>query len=117
MSKTILLYALFMMGGVFISSVSQILLKVEAMKEHDSLIKEYLNPRVVIAYGLLFAATIIAVISYGVIPLSMGPMIEATGYLFVSAFGVLILKEKMNGKKILALILILIGILIYSLLG
>ena len=38
--------------SVFISSVSQILLKTSANKKYESRIREYLNPRVIIAYGI-----------------------------------------------------------------
>ena len=44
----------------------------------------------------------------------MGPILDATGYLYVTAFGVLIFHERLNRRKVLALGLILLGILIYS---
>ena len=44
MNGTNWIYALVLVAGVFISSVSQILLKKSANKEHGSFIKEYLNP-------------------------------------------------------------------------
>ena len=42
-------------------------------------------------------------------------VLEATGYLYVTVFGVAIFHEKMDPKKILALALILAGIVIYAL--
>ena len=47
----------------------------------------------------------------------MGPVLEATSYIYVTFFGVKIFKEKMNLKKILALCLIICGIIVYALLG
>ena len=45
----------------------------------------------------------------------MGPILEATGYIYVTIFGVAIFHEKMNKKKVLALALIIGGIAVYSL--
>lgn len=101
--------------GVFISAVSQVLLKKSAMKERKSRIQEYLNPLVITAYTIFFLATVLTIISYRVVPLSLGPILEATSYLYVTAFGVLIFKEKLSARKISALVLIVAGITIYSL--
>ncbi|MBQ1399455.1 MAG: EamA family transporter, partial [Lachnospiraceae bacterium] len=45
------------------------------------------------------------------------PILEATSYIYVTIFGVLIFHERLNKKKVLALILIIGGIAIYALLG
>ena len=110
-------YALILLFGVFISAISQVMLKKAAVKKYDSRIKEYLNPLVIFAYFIFFIATLLSIIAYKGIPLSMGPVLEATSYIYVTFFGVKIFKEKMNPKKIIALILIVTGIMIYSLCG
>ena len=56
-------------------------------------------------------------LAYKGIPLSLGPVLEATSYLYVTVFGVTIFREKFGAKKIIALALIVAGILVYSLLG
>ena len=101
--------------GVFISAVSQVLLKKAAQRDYGSIIKEYLNPRVIIAYTFFLLATLMTIYAYKGIPLSYGPVLETTSYLFVTFFGVTIFHEKMGPKKIVALVLIIVGILIYSL--
>lgn len=101
--------------SVFLSSVSQILLKISAGKSYDNAIREYLNPRVILAYGLFFASTLVTVVAYKYVPLSMGPILEATGYIFVTILGYLILKESVSRKKILGIVLILLGIAVYNL--
>ena len=55
-----------------------------------------------------------SIVAYKGIPLSMGPILEATSYIYVTFFGVRIFKEKLNEKKILALVLIIIGIVLYA---
>ncbi len=117
MSNKVLVYSLFLFVGVFISAVAQVLLKKESQKEHSSRIKEYLNPLVIVAYTVFFGATILSILAYKGIPLSLGPVIEATSYIYITIFGVVIFREKLSIKKLTALALIISGILVYSLLG
>lgn len=91
------------------------MLKKAALKKHDNIIKEYLNPLVIIAYAVFFGTTLIGVLAYKGIPLSLGPILETTGYLYITFFGVVIFKEKLSFKKVLALLLIICGIFIYAL--
>lgn len=114
MNETNWMYALVLVFGVFISSISQILLKKSANKEHGSFLKEYLNPIVIISYTIFFIATLLSVYAYKGIPLSMGAILDSSGYIFVTVLSAIFLKEKATAKKIIALSLILLGIVIYS---
>ena len=111
------LYAAVLLIGVLISSISQVLLKRAALRQYDSWIKEYFNFRVIFAYALFFGTTLLSVVAYKGIPLSWGPILESTGYLYVTVFGVTLFHEKMNRQKVLSLFLILTGIAVYALLG
>lgn len=117
MNKTVLLYSCVLLLGVFISAISQVMLKKAAMKKHDSVIKEYLNPLVIFAYVLFVGTTFLSILAYKGIPLSMGPILEATSYIYVTIFGVTIFKEKMNLKKVVALGMIIVGIVVYAIAG
>ena len=107
-------YALILVVGTFVSSVSQVMLKKAAMKEYGNVIQEYLNPLVVFAYVLFFLSTLASILAYKGIPLSMGPVLEGSAYIFVTFFGVTIFKEKLNVRKVIALLLVLGGITIYA---
>ena len=117
MDKTVLTYSLVLLLGVFVSAISQVMLKKAALKKYDSVIKEYMNPLVIVAYVMFVGTTFLSILAYKGIPLSMGPVLEATSYIYVTIFGVTIFKENMNRKKLAALVLIIAGILVYSLLG
>lgn len=117
MSEKIAVYAAVLLAGVFIASVSQVMLKKASMRRYRSVIQEYINPLVVLAYMLFVGTTLLSVLAYRVVPLSMGPVLESTSYIYVTIFGVLIFKEKLNKQKIFALFLIIGGILIYSFFG
>jgi multidrug transporter EmrE-like cation transporter len=107
-------YILIYLTGVFLSSLSQILLKKEADREHGSFLREYLNPRVIIAYGIFFGCTFLTMLAYKEIPMNWGPVLETAGYIFVTVLGVTILREKVTKKKFFALCVILCGILMYA---
>lgn len=111
----LLLYTLLYLSGVFISSVSQIILKKSAGIHYKSRIREYLNLRVILAYTIFFLATLCTVFAYKYVPLSMGPILGAAEYVFVALLSFLILKEKISKKKLAGLLVIIAGIIIFSL--
>lgn len=115
--KTTLFYAAVLLVGVFLSAISQVMLKKAAMRQYSSRLREYLNPLVIFAYTIFVGTTFLGIYAYKGIPLSMGPVLEATSYIYVTIFGVTIFKEKLNWRKLVALLLIVAGIVVYSALG
>lgn len=100
--------------SVFLSAVSQVLLKKAALRHHDSVIAEYMDLRVITGYALFFGCTFLTMLAYRGIPLSLGPVLETTSYIYVTVFGVILFHEKINIQKVLAIGLIVWGVLIYS---
>ena len=113
MNKTVLIYSCVLLIGVLVSAISQVLLKKAAMKHYEN----HLNPMVIFAYAMFVGTTFLSIIAYRGIPLSMGPILEATSYIYVTIFGVKIFHERLNKKKIIALFFIVGGIIIYSVFG
>ena len=101
--------------SVFISYVSQILLKKAANRTYESTIKEYMNPLVIGAYGMFFCSVILTMLALRYVPLSMSPILESTGYIFVSVMGYFFLKERFTRRKLLGFALILVGVIIFNL--
>ncbi|MCI8326590.1 MAG: EamA family transporter [Lachnospiraceae bacterium] len=108
-----MMYWLFMILAVVVSSFSQILLKKSANKEHENLIKEYLNPYVIIGYGMMVVSTILMILAYHKIEYKNGPVIESLGYLLIMFLSFLFFKEPITKKKICGNLLILLGIFIF----
>lgn len=117
MEKPMLFYTGLLLLGVFLSAISQVMLKKAALRQYPNKIREYLNPLVIIAYTIFVGTTFLSIYAYKGIPLSMGPVLEATSYIYVTVFGVTIFKEKLNRRKLIGLALIVLGIIVYSLLG
>ena len=108
MNQAQLPYVLLYLCSTFLSSVSQVLLKKAALREHKSVLAEYTDWRVILGYGLFVGCTLLTMLAYKGVPLNVG-------YIYVTFFGVVIFHEKMNTKKIIALAMILVGILVYAL--
>ena len=108
------LYVFLFVFSVFISSVSQTILKTSAEKKYDNRLQEYLNPKVIIAYGIFFLSSLITVVAYKYVPLSLGPILESCGYIFITLLGYIILHEKVGKKKLIGLMVILMGIGIFN---
>lgn len=117
MSQTMMLYSLILLASVLVSAISQVMLKLSANRSHEDTVHEYANPLVVGAYALFVLSTLMTVYAYKEVPLSLGPVLEATSYVYVTAFGALIFKERVSAQKLVALALIVGGICVFALLG
>ena len=60
-------------------------------------------------------SVLLTMLAYRGLPLSIGPVFESFSYVFVTLFGVLLFREKLGGRRLPALLLILAGILLYTL--
>ncbi len=109
------IYVLLLLFSVFISAISQILLKKSALETHKSWIKEYLNLKVISAYFLFFCAVLIDLIALKFVPVSFVPVIETSSYIFIILFSRIIFSEKISIKQYISIALIISGIFIYIL--
>ncbi len=102
--------------GSLIASVSQVLLKKSAKKSYSSLIREYLNPYVIIGYGLMVLSTLCGVVAYHMgVPYKNGVMLESVGFVLVLIFSKVFFGESITPKKILGNILIIAGMIVFYL--
>lgn len=106
-------YVFLLIASVLIASCSQIILKKSASKEYSSIIREYLNVRVIVGYGMMFISTILTIFAFKGLDYKNGPIIESLGYIFIMFLSRIFLKEKVTKKKIIGNSLILLGILVF----
>lgn len=99
--------------SVFISAFSQVLLKKSALRSYGSFWREYLNVYVLSAYAIYFLAVFLDLLALKKVPVSFVPVAEASSYIFVLIFGKIFFKEQFSKRKIIAMIMILAGILIF----
>ena len=107
------IYILLLLLSVFISAVSQILLKKSALESHKSWLFEYLNVKVIIAYFLFFCAILLDLIGLKYVPVSFIPVIETSSYIFIIILSRIIFGENISLKQFISIVLIITGIFIY----
>ena len=107
-------YVLIFLFSVFIASVSQILLKKSANRNHANGWREYLNKYVITAYFIFFISTILTIIAYKGVELKYGPIIESAGYIFILIMGKMFLDEKITRNKLLGVFLIILGVVVFN---
>ena len=83
------------------------------MMHHDSFIKEYLNVCVITGYIMMFASVFLTMIVYRGVDFMNVPVLEAIGYVLVPVLSYFFFKESLSRKKVIGIVCILIGILIY----
>ena len=92
---------LIMLAGTFFSAISQVLLKQSANMEYKNPLREYLNWRVILAYGIFFGVLLLNTWCYTKVDMKFGPVIDTAAYVFVLLFSWRILKEKITGLYII----------------
>ena len=114
MTSEIILFSSIYLIGVVISAFSQVLLKKSADTENGNFIKQYLNPKVIGAYAIFFIATFLSIYAYKVIPVTLGAILSTLEYGLVAFLSYIFFKEKLTKTQVFGIILIVTGIIIYS---
>lgn len=109
------LFMFFMLCGTFFSAISQVLLKQSANATYKNPIREYLNWRVIVAYGIFLGVLLLNTYCYTKVDMRFGPVIDTAAYVFVLFFSWAILKEKITKGKLIGNLIIIAGIIIYTL--
>ena len=106
-----------MMGcSVVVAAFSQVLLKKSTKKTYSSIIKEYLNPYVIIGYGMMVAATVLTILAYKFgLDYKSGPVLESFGFVLVMLLSLGFFREKITPRKLIGNLLIVIGIIVFYL--
>ena len=106
--------------AVFLTGISQVLLKIGAAhqgKRKYSLLDAYLNFHTISAYGLLLLVTVISVIALtGGIPLKLFYAITSLNLVVVVGLSWWILKEGINRKMMMGIVIIVLGIAVFNIL-
>ena len=100
--------------AVFIATIAQVLLKKEANVKHESFLQKFLNVKVISAYSIFLLSTILNVVAFKNIDLKYAVVFDVTGFIWIGLFSVFILKEKFNLRKIISFILIILGVIVFS---
>lgn len=107
-------YMLILFATTFFTAFSQVLMKQSAQREHKNLLREYLNWRVILAYGIAFTVLMVNTYAYTEVEIKYASIIDAFSYVNVMIFSYLLLKERFTKKQLVGNLLIVVGILVYT---
>ena len=107
-------FILLMFILTFFSALSQLLLKLSANEKHEGRFGEYLNVKVITAYVIFAAVLLLNTYAYTKVNLKYGPVIDTFTYVFVLLLSVLVLRERLTKWKLLGNLMIIAGVLLYS---
>lgn len=107
-------YYIVVIFSVLSAAGAQMLLKKGAKSHYDSFIRQYLNVWVMSGYAIMFLCMVINVYSMhkGIMMKELS-IIESLSYLFVPTFSFLFFDERLSWKKMGAIAVIIIGIIIF----
>ena len=116
-------YVLLMLLAQLIASVSQLLLKEAALRYSDDgedgksravkLVRQYLNILVIGGYVLLMVSMFLSIVCYGGMPYMYVVIIEPVSYVMVMLLARVFFREKITGRKLFGMCMILTGILVF----
>jgi drug/metabolite transporter (DMT)-like permease len=98
-----------------IAAFSQLLLKKSAETKYSGRIQAYFNVRVIGSYSLLLFTTFVNMWAMMYMPYKAAQILSTLSFVFVVIFSKIILKENIGHKKIMGMILIISGIIIFNL--
>ncbi|MBR1928705.1 MAG: EamA family transporter [Paludibacteraceae bacterium] len=106
-------YALVILS-VFAAALAQMLLKQGARKNYVGFWRQYLNPWVIGGYAIMAGSLVLNIfcMSRGVQVKEIST-IESLSYLFVPCLAFVLFKENITWRKVGAIVVIIIGIIIF----
>lgn len=109
-------YILIALLSVFIASCAQMLLKRSAQSQHKYWWRQYVNGWVIVGYGTLFLTMVLNIwcMHNGLLLKQLG-VVESTAYVFVPALSWFLFHEPVSKRKVLAILMIVVGVIVFFL--
>ena len=108
------MYYILVISSVFLAACAQMLLKQGARQQYTHWWRQYTNSWVICGYAIMFGTMVMNIfaMSKGV-QIKELSIIESMSYLFVPALSFIIFNEKLTWRKILAIAIIIIGVIVF----
>ena len=101
--------------ALLLAAISQVLLKAAANQTYDTRLREYLNPRVITAYGLMVLSALCTMYALRYLSVASITMIQSGGYIVIPVLGFFVFRERITTKQLLGMALILSGLIVFAL--
>ena len=107
-------YVMVALLSVVLSSFAQILLKKSSAEKKKHLIFDYLNVKVIAAYGIIFVCMLLVIYAFTGMYYRYGAVIESLAYVLIMLFSRVFLKEKLTRRRVIGNCIIVLGVLIFT---
>jgi drug/metabolite transporter (DMT)-like permease len=104
---------LYLIAVIVLTGVSQVLLKIGA-KQAKNHVSIFINPYTLTAYSLYLLTTLLTVYALRNIPLNMFYASTSLKFIFVAFLSRIVIGEKLNNRKLVAVSLIVVGVVVFS---
>jgi drug/metabolite transporter (DMT)-like permease len=109
-----MIYKTLVILSVFAAAGAQMLLKQGAKNNYPTFWRQYLNPWVVGGYGIMGASLLLNIFCLGHgVQVKEVSIIESLSYLFVPLLSWLFFKEKITWRKVGAIAVIMVGVVVF----
>ena len=111
-----MMYSLIALAAIFTAACAQMLLKQGARQGYKPWWRQYLNAWVISGYGIMFATMVVHIwCMHSGLELKALSVLESTSYLFVPLLSLLLFKERMTPRKLCAIAIIIVGVVVFFL--
>lgn len=108
------MYYVLVILAVFAAAGAQVLLKKSAMREYDTLWRQYVNPWVIGGYAVMGISLLLNVFCMGHgIQAKEVSTIESLSYVFVPCFSYAFFRERITWRKAGSILLIMVGVFVF----
>lgn len=97
-----------------LSAFSQVLLKKGSARNSKTVLGEYLNSYVITGYMIMIICMALTVVAFRGIPFKYSGVLESLGYIYIMILSKVLLHEKITKKKAVGNIIIVAGVMIFS---
>lgn len=101
--------------GVFLTAISQLLIKQGTRKAKKGALWLYLNAYMLTAYFILVLVTLLSLYAYREIPLKVGLMLAPLALILVVLLSSWLLGERLTRLQVLGAVVILLGMTVFNL--
>ena len=98
--------------NAIVATISQVLLKISATKEYKNIYFEYLNPYVIFGYMLMFITIVVNIFALKYVSIVVSGVFSEIVHMIFGLFaGRLVFKEQISNRKIIGILIIVVGII------
>lgn len=108
-------YVMVALFSGFLSCISQLLLKKASLIHRNNWLKEYVNIYVILGYIIMAVCMGLTILSFKGLPYKYGAVLETLVYLYIMILSRIFFKEKLTFNRIIGNVLIVCGVIIFSL--